>query len=212
MLAFVSIIMGVGLSATGNVFASSLATMFPAVFLSTMVGLWISHEVHLNIGQFTYYLPATSHPKYSGCSSVRCRRPNHVWLFIGSMVSKKYVITGLGSFFLFTFFVLATRSSFCSLRWRSPPPLPQPWPPLPLHILGICSKPLTRETFLNPRTQNSTIIGFSLPVGILVNWLYKRQHPDNHATAGVVGRAPIELHAVEAAQADDERDTAALLR
>jgi hypothetical protein len=49
-------------------------------------------------------------------------------------------------------------------------------------------------------------------VGILVNWLYKRQHPDNNATAGVVGRAPIELHAVEAAQADDERDTAALLR
>ena len=103
MLAFVSIIMGVGLSATGNVFASSLATMFPAVFLSTMVGLWISHEVHLIIGQFTYYLSATSHPKYSGCSSVRCRRPNHVWLFIGSMVSKKYVISGLGSFFLFTF-------------------------------------------------------------------------------------------------------------
>ena len=97
MLAFVSIIMGVGLSATGNVFASSLATMFPAVFLSTMVGLWISHEVHLIIGQFTYYLSATSHPKYSGCSSVRCRRPNHVWLFIGSMVSKKYVISGLGS-------------------------------------------------------------------------------------------------------------------
>lgn len=103
MLAFVSIIMGVGLSATGNVFASSLATMFPAVFLSTMVGLWISHEVHLIIDQFTYYLPATSHLKYSGCSSVRCRRPNHVWLFIGSMVSKKYVISGLGSFFLFTF-------------------------------------------------------------------------------------------------------------
>jgi hypothetical protein len=44
-LAFFAILVGVGLSATGNVFASSLATMFPAVFLSTMVGLWISHEV-----------------------------------------------------------------------------------------------------------------------------------------------------------------------
>jgi hypothetical protein len=44
-LAFAAILVGVGLSAVGNVFASSLATMFPAVFLSTMVGLWLSHEV-----------------------------------------------------------------------------------------------------------------------------------------------------------------------
>ena len=45
-LAFAAILVAVGLSAVGNVFASSVATMFPAVFLSTMVGLWLSHEVH----------------------------------------------------------------------------------------------------------------------------------------------------------------------
>jgi hypothetical protein len=48
-LAFISILSGVALSATGSTFASSLATMFPAIFLSTMVGLWISHEVFPSI-------------------------------------------------------------------------------------------------------------------------------------------------------------------
>lgn len=52
-LAFFAILAGVGLSATGNIFASSLATMFPAVFLSTMVGLWISHEVTIPVNQMT---------------------------------------------------------------------------------------------------------------------------------------------------------------
>ena len=62
-LAFAAILVGVGLSAVGNVFASSLATMFPAVFLSTMVGLWLSHEV-LNILQsnFSSLLPIKTSP------------------------------------------------------------------------------------------------------------------------------------------------------
>jgi hypothetical protein len=50
-LAFAAILVAVGLSAVGNVFASSVATMFPAVFLSTMVGLWLSHEVHSHCQQ-----------------------------------------------------------------------------------------------------------------------------------------------------------------
>ena len=49
-------------------------------------------------------------------------------------------------------------------------------------------------------------------MGLLVNWMYKRQHPDNGAAASFAHRAPIELHHVEAEQAGDERDNVALLR
>ena len=89
---------------------------------------------------------------------------------------------------------------------------------LQLHVVAVCTRrvasycsgvpfvfhlhrciKLSAALMRQSRTQRLTDIRLANIVG-------------EKAAAGVVSRAPIKLHAVETAQVDDERDSAALLR